>query len=86
MFSLVLRMILASFSLYVLLTVHLGIIFVNNQLDAEFFPCTYISILYMFRTAVCPSPGELIVSIRHLVYVTLKKSGQSKIIKRYALK
>jgi len=30
-----------------------------------------ISILYMFRTATCPSSGELIVSIRHLVYVTL---------------
>jgi len=26
---------------------------------------------YMFRTAMCPSSGELIVSIRHLVYVTL---------------
>jgi len=30
-----------------------------------------ISILYMFRAAMCPSLGELIVSIRHLVYVTL---------------
>ena len=26
-----------SFGYYVLLTVHLGIIFVNNQLDAQFF-------------------------------------------------
>ena len=25
----------------------------------------------MFRTATCPSSGELVVSIRHLVYVTL---------------
>jgi len=25
----------------------------------------------MFRTAMCPSSGELIVTIRHLVYVTL---------------
>jgi hypothetical protein len=25
----------------------------------------------MFWAATCPSPGELIVSIRHLVYVTL---------------
>jgi hypothetical protein len=25
----------------------------------------------MFRAAMCPSSGELIVSIRHLVYVTL---------------
>jgi len=31
----------------------------------------FISILYMFRAAKCPSSGELIVSIRHLVYVTL---------------
>jgi len=31
----------------------------------------FISILYMFRTATCPSSGELIVSIRHMVYVTL---------------
>jgi len=31
----------------------------------------FISILYMFRAAMCPSSGELIVSIRHLVYVTL---------------
>jgi hypothetical protein len=30
-----------------------------------------ISVLYMFWTAVCPSSGELIVSVRHLVYVTL---------------
>jgi len=56
---------------HVLLTVHLGITFVNNQLDAQFFLCMFISILYMFREAMCPSSGELIVSIRHLVYVTL---------------
>jgi len=31
----------------------------------------FISILYMFRTAMYPSSGELIVSMRHLVYVTL---------------
>jgi len=31
----------------------------------------FISVLYMFRTSMCPSSGELIVSIRHLVYVTL---------------
>jgi hypothetical protein len=30
----------------------------------------FISILYMFRAAMCPSSGELIVLIRHLVYVT----------------
>jgi hypothetical protein len=31
----------------------------------------FISVLYTFRAAMCPSSGELIVSIRHLVYVTL---------------
>jgi hypothetical protein len=31
----------------------------------------FISILCMFRAATCPSSGELIVSIRHLVCVTL---------------
>jgi hypothetical protein len=35
------------------------------------FSCVFISIFYMFRAAMCPSSGELIVSIRHLVYVTL---------------
>ena len=44
----------------------------------------FISILYMFRTAMCPSSGELTVSMRHLVYVSLKTSEQSKISKRYA--
>ena len=47
---------------------------VNNQLDLQFFfSCMFISILYMFRAAMCPSSGELIVSIQHLVYVTLYK-------------
>jgi len=31
----------------------------------------FISILYMFRAAMCPSSGELIVSRRHLVYVNV---------------
>jgi hypothetical protein len=35
------------------------------------FSCMFISILCMFQAAMCPSTGELIVSIRHLVYVTL---------------
>jgi hypothetical protein len=47
------------------------LIFVNNQLDTQFFPCMFISILYMFRAAMCPSSGELIVWIGHLVYVTV---------------
>jgi hypothetical protein len=48
-----------------------GLIFVNNQLDHNSFSRMFISILYMFRAATCPSSGELIVLIRHLVYVTL---------------
>jgi len=31
----------------------------------------FIPNLYMFREVTCLSSGELIVSIRHLVYVTL---------------
>ena len=41
---------------YVLLTVHLIIIFVNNQLDAQFFFLyLFIPILYMFRATKCSS-------------------------------
>jgi hypothetical protein len=31
----------------------------------------FISFLYMFRAAMCPSSGELIVAIGYLVYVTV---------------
>jgi hypothetical protein len=57
---------------YISLTVHIGIIIVNNQLDA-LFQCIYlfISLLYMFRATQCSSSGESIVSIHHLVYITL---------------
>ena len=55
---------------YVLLTVHFSIFLVNIQLDANFFNM-FISVLYMFRAAMCSSSGESIVSIRYLVYVTL---------------
>jgi len=55
---------------YVLLTVHLGLVLVSNQLDAQFFfSYMFISILYMFRAPLCSSSGESIVLIRHLVYV-----------------
>jgi hypothetical protein len=57
--------------MYVLLTVHLGIILENNQLDTNFFLCMFISILYMFRAAMCLSSGELNASIGRLVFVTL---------------
>jgi hypothetical protein len=52
---------------YILLTVHIGIIHVNNQLDALF--NVFISLFYMFRATQCPSSGESIVSIHHLVYI-----------------
>jgi len=52
--------------------VHLIIIFVNNQLDVQFFFLyLFFPILYMFRATKCPSWGESIISIRPLVYVTL---------------
>jgi len=35
------------------------------------FSCMFIPNLYMFRALMCSSSGELIVSIRHPVYVTL---------------
>ena len=48
-------------SRYDLLTVHPGMIFVNNQLDPQFFFLyLFISILYMFRAAMCPSSGEVL--------------------------
>ena len=37
----------------------------------NFFSFTFISMLYIFRTTMCSSSGDAIVSIRHLAYVTL---------------
>ena len=69
---------------YVLLTVHLITIFVNNQLDAQFFFLyLFIPILYMFRATKCSSSGQAIVSIRPLVFVTLKTVEWSKFTKVY---
>ena len=45
------------------------LILLSNQLDALF--NVFISLLYMFRTTQCSSSGESIVSIHHLVYITL---------------
>ena len=56
---------------YVLLAVHLGIILVNINLTYNSFFYTFIWILYMFRATPCSSSGESVVSIRHLVSVTL---------------
>jgi hypothetical protein len=67
-----LYVLLTVLQLYVLLTVlHLGTIPVNDQLDAQFFSYTFISILYLFRATSCSSSGESIVSIQHLECVTL---------------
>ena len=33
---------------------------VNYQIDAQIFSYMFISILYMFRAALCPSSGELL--------------------------
>ena len=41
----------------------------------------FIYILYMFRATMCPSSGELIVSMRHLVHVTLKQVNSVKLQK-----
>ena len=42
-----------------------------TNLTRNSFSCMFISILYLFQAAMCPSSGELIVPIRHLVYVTV---------------
>ena len=45
-------------SFYISSTVHLGIILVNNQLEALFSMFLFISLLYMFRATPCSSSGE----------------------------
>jgi len=50
-----------------------GVILVNNQLDALFSMFLFISLLYTFRATQCSSSGESIVSIHHLVYITLHR-------------
>ena len=50
------------------------LLLVNNHnalLMQNSFSYTLIPVLYMFRAPLCPSSGESIVSIRHLVYVTV---------------
>ena len=50
---------LAKTEFYVLFTVHLGSVLVNNHLDAQFFfSYIFIPILYMFRAPLCSSSGE----------------------------
>ena len=55
---------------YVLLTVHPGMILVNNQLDAQLFVYAYFYSLHVSGSHV-PIIRRIIVSMRHLVYVTL---------------
>jgi hypothetical protein len=43
---------------------------VNNQLDAHLM-YLFISLLYMLRVTQCSSSGESIVSIHHMVCLTL---------------
>ena len=44
---------------YILLTVHPGMILVNNQIDEQF-SCMFTPILYMFLAAMRPSSEELL--------------------------
>ena len=51
---------------YVLLTVYPCIIFFKwSQRDSHYFLVYLYQLLHMFRATVCPSSGELTVSIRH---------------------
>jgi len=64
------------YEIYVLLTIHLVTVFVNNQLDAQFFFLySFIPILYMFQVTNCSSSGESIVSKRLQVYSGTKRDG-----------
>ena len=54
----------------VLLTVHPGMILVNNQLDARFFMYVYFYSLHVSGSHVAII-RRIIVSMQHLVYVTL---------------
>jgi hypothetical protein len=51
---------------YILLTVHLDVILVNDQLDALFLN-VFISCLYMFRATSVHHQEDQLVSTQHLV-------------------
>jgi len=55
---------------YVLLTVHPGMILVNNKLEAQFFMYVYFYSLHVSGSHV-PIIRRIIVSTRHLVYFTI---------------
>jgi len=62
-------MYIISVEFYVPLTVHLGMIFVNNQLDAQFFMYVYIYSLHILGSHV-PIIRRIIVSMWYQVYIT----------------
>jgi len=55
-------------------------ILVNNQLDAQFFMYVYLYSLHVSGSHV-PIIRIIIVSMRHLVYVTLKQVNSLKLQK-----
>ena len=59
-----------SLAFHVLLTVHLGMIRVNNQPDAQFLMYVYFCSLHVSGSHV-PIIRRIIVSMRHLFCVTL---------------
>ena len=63
---------------YVLLTLHPGMIFVYNQLDAQFFLYVYFYSLNVSGSHV-PIIRRIVVSMRHLVYVILKQVNSLKL-------
>jgi len=62
------RTFIRAYILYVLLTVHPGMILVNNQLDAQFFMYVYFYALHVSGSHMSII-RRIIVSVRHLVYV-----------------
>jgi len=56
---------------YVLLTVQTCTILQINPTRCTILLSIFVSLLYMFRATMCPSSGEITVSMRHLVFVTL---------------
>ena len=61
---------------FVLLTVHPGMILINNQINVQIFMYVYCCSLHGSGSHV-PTIRRIIVSIRHLVYITLKKKLKS---------
>jgi hypothetical protein len=53
---------------YLLVTVHLGIILINNQLDAQYLLCVFISILYMFRATLCSSSASQLYEYQYSIW------------------